>query len=218
MINDFTIELTKKDIKALNDMNQDLKSIFKSYYISGDIAINVPPEPVMGASCAKIISPAALTLIQTYFQGEPIKIISDNLYRVIKDHKKEITSLSVKNSDIFLDGKESYHIGRVNIFINLLTSDENIKQFKDANELFDSFTPDIELSETDVIGLVSNEYRNINYESYRTRITRQLMPGLKKKHYVHISFEDDNDELFLMKLMVYRDTIISAHQYRCLKL
>lgn len=214
MINDFKTEITKKDIKLLNDLNQDLKNLYNVYYIYGDIASNASESIIVGSGSSKIINHGVLVLINTLFGDEPIKFISDNLYKVVKDHKKDITHISVKDSDIFFEGKESYLIGRT----NLLLDKNNIDVFKSINDKFSSFVPDIEIDETGVIGLVTNECKTIKYKDYKTRITRELMAGLKKKHIIHISFEDVNDEIFNMKLMVDRDTVITIHEYRCLRM
>lgn len=214
MVNDFKVEITKKDIKLLNDLNQDLKNLYNAYYISDDIASNASESIIVGSGFSKIINPGVLSLINTLFGNEPIKLISANLYNTVKDHKKDITHISVKDSDIFFEGNESYLIGRTNLLLN----ENDIELFKMVNNKINSFTPDIEIDESGVIGLVTNECKSIKYKDYKTRITRELMVGLKKKHIIHIAFEDVNDEIFNMKLLVYRDTIMTIHEYRCLRI
>ena len=59
---------------------------------------------------------------------------------------------------------------------------------------------------------------NIHRDKYKTRITKEVIPGLKKSHDVVLDFFDHNKDksLFYLGIKVRRGYCTSYHIYTCL--
>lgn len=218
MIDSITIGVTKKIIKGLNDINQDLKTIFSEYYLYPDGIIVSEPEKYLynvGSHMCKI-EYLPVEELKSYI----LKLYSDKIYKTVKDYKKIIDSISVESGTIYLSGDgQKFHVGEL-IDIDSIKAKTIEKIYLDSVEKFNKCslnTKRMTIDAEDVEALVKNEFRYANIDKYSTRVTRGIAPGLKKSHSLSIWFNDlDDERLYNMMLDVERATVHSYHIYTCI--
>ena len=208
-------EFKKGDLKKLNDLNQDLKTIFETYILSNS-----------GFIYGESILRKGSHMVKSDFKffipcpgGYVFRINSKDLYTAIKDNKKHISQMSLVDNKLYIGNDEKvFQIG-VCVkakFINLH------KQFQEYTQLdnvkIDDAKTAEELSNDDVKNLVGGFYIIIKNGKYKTRITKEVIPGLKKSHEVKIDFFDHSKDksLFFMTITVHRAHCVSYHTYTCI--
>lgn len=216
------INLPKGFLKQLNDLNQDAKTIYDKYYLHPDGVITSEPKFYkykIGSHFCK--TDFTLSRIDECFNMAIVEFDSDAIYRGIKDFKKYINCIAI-NDDLSL-----HLIGEndTDIVIGCIYKTNSIKTFKfsdtylKAIDVIKDIIPNtITISDDDVEDLVKNQYKNYGYDKYRTRITREVIPGLKKTHKLRLSFYDnaENGKLFNMRLVSIRTSLTSYHNYTCI--
>lgn len=218
-MNDLKIEVPKGFIKSLNDFNQDMKTIFSEYYIYPDGRV-ISESKNNKYDIGKHFCITDYKFLEEY-KDYIIHFNSDIIYRTIKDNKKDIKYICVENGIIkFIGDKLDIDIGTVihmNGIKSLTILDPIYNMSTDIG--FNVKNVDFEFSTDDVIDMVENKYKNISYESYRCRITREVIPGLKKSHSIAFTFNDmDDDNLFCMNIIAKRATLTSIHSYTCIRM
>lgn len=203
----------KKEVTKLYNTNQDIKNIFSEYTIlPNGLTIGIPILE-KGSHC--ILNGYELPNIdEKNIMIEPFIYSSKQIFDSIKENKKIIDSIVlIKNTLSFLSSTTSqiFEIGRVMNSSDSKTFDNNMVEFDRAKE-----RKWLSLSEDDVKDLVGNKIIEIKEDKYRTRISRELMPGLKKSHSVSISFEESTNEIFKIIIMVQRAYVTSIHIYSAL--
>lgn len=209
-------EFKKGELNKLNNLNQDLKTIFNNYilldngFIYGDSILHKGSHMVY----------TDFKMFFTGFDNYVFRINSKDLFETIKDNKKIISFITVIDNILYLGGEDSlFKIGDMIPFkwdctgLNDYLSLINLL----ANEKIDSDTY-VELTNEAVIDLIGNLYINIKRDKYKTRITKEVIPGLKKSHEVVIEFFDHTKDktLFYLGIKVKRASCTSYHIYTCL--
>lgn len=210
--------IDKKIIKSLNDLNQDAKNIFEDYLIFHNDHIEGTNKLHKGEHFA--IPSIDLGPVFENFPNKIFKFYSQILFKTISENKKYLDAFTIKDSKIYLEGLA----GKISIQVGEIVSSNNItsnnQKFENIvkRELNDDFDVMLELNEDSVISLVGNEFINISEGKYRTRITKEIIPGLKKSHKIKLFFyEHPSDKsLFHMCVQAERNKLISYHIYTCL--
>lgn len=206
----------KGELNKLNDLNQDLKTIYDSYVLTSSGII-------FGESLLHKGSHMVRTDFKLFFdcpEGYVIRIFAKMLFTTIKDNKKKITLMKSDRNVLCIGNDDELFM------IGAITKDTPITMYKDLRghdiTADMNLDPDnnisITLSSNLVEALVANEYMNVRQGKYRTRITKEVIPGLKKSHKVEITFFDHSKEKtqFFMSIKVHRNRCVSYHTYNCL--
>ena len=213
-------EFKKGELNKFNNLNQDLKTVFKKYmlfpngYILGD--------PILRKGCH-----IGYTEFEMFFKhNNPLEFNSQAIFEAIKNNKKNIKFIKIDNNHIYFGGDDLLiEIGEVDTFhtsnkayfeskalykYKWLLRDNNIE--KDNNFKV------MKLSDDQVHLLVGNDYININKSKYKTRITKEIIPGLKKSsNVILILFDHDTDKhLFHLAINTNRSSCTTCHIYTCL--
>ena len=200
----------KGELNSLNNLNQDIKTIFKTYAIIGN---TISGAPILRKGTHHTLTQYVFPAVNT--ETHIVVIESGDLFQCIKTDKKNIKGYRIEdNGDLYLIGDSvSFPIGYV------LNKDSiAAKPFiESVKSLFQEQTVStVKLTEDDVEDLVKNAMKPIQSNQYRTRITREVIPGLKKTHDVFISFSDIDDKTFGLHIVANRATCVSYHSYKCL--
>ena len=202
----------KGELNSLNNINQDLKTIFSTYALCESglcVGENVLNKGIHWCTTEYKLPGMVSTDI-------PV-INSTNVYQAVKSNKKDIIGYAIKdNKDIVLitNSSAEHKIGVVMAKTDIAFAPYD-KKICDISSIPQSIKH-IELSEDDVEDMVKNDMKNISWSKYRTRITREVIPGLKKSHTVSICFSDINDSIFNLMILTSRATITSTHVYKCI--
>ena len=228
------IELPKGFLKSFNDFNQDAKTIYDKYFIypNGIIISDKSYKYTIGGHFCK--TNFSLSKIDNVFDNLVIEFDSDIIYRTIKDNKKGIKYIRIDDDNtIHLTGETSTEFGTaIDLDITIgywhdyyatefesPIMDKLSNTFNLATTCINEKLPNtITISDEDVEDLVKNHYKNYNLGKYSTRITREIIPGLKKSHELTISFYDNDkdDRLFNIRLIATRSSLTSYHNYTCI--
>lgn len=203
----------KKDVTKLYNFNQDIKNIFSEYTIlPGGLTLGTP---ILEKGKHYVLNGYELPNIdEKNLMIEPFIYSSKQIFDNIKENKKIIDSIVLdKNTLYFLSSTtdQIFNIGRVMNSSDTKMVDKNMIKFDISKE-----RKWLVLSEDDVKSLVGNQIIEIVDDKYKTRISRELMPGLKKSHSVTISFDDVSDEIFKIIISVQRTYLTSIHIYSAL--
>ena len=203
----------KKDVTKLYNINQDIKNIFSEYTIlPGGFTIGVPILE-KGSHC--VLNGYDLPNIdEKNLMIEPFIYSSKQIFDSIKENKKIIDSIVlIEKSLYFLSSSTSqiFDIGRIMSSTDTKILDKYMIEFDITKE-----RKWLRLSEDDVKDLVGNKIIEINEGKYKTRISRELMPGLKKSNSISITFEESTPEIFKIIIMVQRSYVTSIHIYSAL--
>lgn len=222
------IDKTPKLIKSITEFVSDSRAIFDDRCIS----------------CSNIIIPASKSTVgygkhfaqcnfmEMYKTNDAFDINNRNIYRAIKNLKKNIVGFYydedirditidfrdvTDNMKIVVENKKAVKITDEFASSIILGGDYRNKISKGIS-INDIYKPDVVLSEDDVISLVKNNTMVIGKDETVVRITRSIIPGLKKSHLVTAMFsEADSDELFELVIRVERASMTSYHIYTCMK-
>ena len=201
----------KKEIKKIYEFNQDAKNIFTRYFSNSH---NI----VVGESTLTF---GEHFIINGYYFQNGFNLVQSynpkDIYDIMKNNKKNIESVSADMSSkqptaIYFDApdvKERFNIGYL-ISPSVLNSRIEEK-FRKANEyitlLSSSDHEYITMGQEGATKLVENGIIDLDAGDYKTRISRQLIPGLKKKDFLYATFLDTDDKkLFKLVLKTERQT------------
>lgn len=206
----------KGELNKLFDLNQDLKNIFSNYLIFNNSLIIGTNKLHKGKHF--VISEYRVPF--DHVEGTIYNIDSRMVFDSVSKNKKNITSIIIDDNKIYIKGEDLlFQIGDC-IFKESHKIKEEINSHIHFVEMIsqDKYDVAIGLSEENVNDLIKNEYININEKKYRTRITKEIIPGLKKQHKVSIILykHDVDKQLFHLAIKVIRDKNISYHIYTCL--
>ena len=206
----------KKEIKRLFDFNQDAKNIFSVYSSS--------PDNIIVGDC--VLNRGEHFIVNGYYLSNQKNYIErfnpKTIYESMKEHKKIINNISINDtSDIHFDTSDmniQFNIGHCSSFefINPDIKNKLLLAKEYLSILSVSDFPYIEMGQEGATKLVGNGIIDLESGKYKTRISRQLIPGLKKKDYIYATFLDTDDEnLFKVILKAERQTskCISYHIY-----
>ena len=201
-------EFLKGELNKFHGINQELKNIFTDYYMDTTQFIHGTNKLHKG----KHFVVTEYKFPFNFSDDVYLKLDSASIFEAIGKNKKHIKSFKIDN-DVMLYGDEySATIGNVvnKAFINKPNIDDMV--------LNDSFDNNIELTSDAVERLVKNAYININKDGFRTRITKEVIPGLKKSHDISISFSkhETDRSLFYLIIKADRTVLTSYHIYTCL--
>ena len=210
-------EFKKGELNKLNNLNQDLKTIFNNYiildngFIYGDSILHKGSHMVH----------TQFKIFFDYPDGYVLRINSKDFFETIKNNKKDISFISIDDNKLYLGREDSlFKIGDLIQFRWSQLSNELIEYMSLVNMMIDNDNPKtfVTLSTDEVIELVDNMFINIRRDKYKTRITKEVMPGLKKSHEVVLDFFDHTKDksLFYLGIKVRRAYCTSYHIYTCL--
>lgn len=208
-----------KLLKRLNDINQDAKTIFGdsfTLYPNGIIEMDDNQNRFMTGTHYGLCE-----INNLGFNPIALSFNSRNYYRIMKNIKKtnisgleindygdvDIVFTGIADSDLLVTEKGIV----VKIIPRILTSviTENTPSI--------SFNLDgfYDIGDETVVSLVENARYYVDINGYRCRITKQLIPGLKKSHKVYAKIEStDTDDIGLLTMIVNRGSIKTFHQYK----
>lgn len=197
----------KKEIKKLFDFNQDAKNIFSIYSSSPDNII--VGDSILNRGEHFITNGYYLSNSKDYIE----RFNSVKIYDYMKNYKKIINKLCIDNfSSIYFDadgmGTElnigycsSFDLANSGIKDKLSAVKEYLSVLSNPNFQY------IEMGQEGATKLVGNGIIDLESGKYKTRISRELIPGLKKKDYIYAAFLDTDDKnLFKVVLKAERQT------------
>lgn len=211
----FRYELKKGELNKLNNLNQDLKTIFNEYTLNDHC--------IIGDSILYKGNHSAHSNFKMFFEySGKITLDSKALFKAIKDSKKYIQYIDIDDTNtIFLSGDNisSIAVGKLSEY----SAFENIANNKIQSLIMQSCNSSchtkVKLSKDEIIHLIENGYLYISKDDYRLpKFTKEVIPGLKKSTEITLYFfnhEKDNT-LFYLLIKATRETCISYHQYTCL--
>lgn len=210
-------EFKKGELNKFNDLNQDLKTVFSTFFLYGDGC-------VLGESVLHKGKHFAYTNFKMFFEYPEdviLKFNSQAIFKAISDNKKNIKAISIVDNSIFLigDSIDPIIIGDViNVNLILENTSEDIMLFHRILNRDSHGVDVVQLTTDDVHRLVKNEFINITQHKYRTRITREVVPGLKKSHELILDFckHDTDKTLFHLIIKSIRKSCVTYHWYTCL--
>ena len=173
------VHFEKGQVKQIYDFNQEAKNIFDHYRFRHD---NI----VIGQN--NFIGKHYIESGFKLYEGKVVQVFdSRDLYELLKTGRKDIIEWEYKNNGFYIndkifgytldDGSPSYDWPIVRILVLA-------KQFNESQYI-------INLSEDDIYDLTKNKIIDLKCEQYMSRISRKIIPGLKKSHKVQIRFYDD---------------------------
>lgn len=208
-----------KIIKRLNDINQDAKLVFGDlYYIDSESNLFTDPKspnrPTIGKHYAHIDSEFKI------FTYDIASVNSKNIYRCLKHIKKsDIEGLSLDS-----DGVLRFVL---NVPEEKLLITENKKSIRIDTEIMRAVDVNIDppcallpvgfitLDDDVVESLVKNKTYIVRDDKYSCRITKSVIPGLKKSHKVFASLRESTDpSILLLRFIVNRATMVTYHEYK----
>lgn len=212
-------KLFKKKIKTINDFNQVVKKYFKYCFIFNDGVIVCEDKD----KCTKkgfhfcTIEMVPLDIVPV---DQVIKISCETIFKTIRDRKKEIQSIEEIDGDIyFVLDTERIHMGSIVTEGGLKQEiKDNYDMAKNLLSLSEDHDKSI-LTEETVVALVNNELIHYDKDNTNLRITKELVPNLKKDSNVSIEFFDvkKNLQLFQLFFSVIRENVNSYHRYICIR-
>lgn len=220
--------MDKKSLTKFYNINQDLKTIFSLYNMihinDGNVLCVSDKNGYMLQTGRHFAHITDTSVVPKY--SDITTIESAKFYKFFSNYKKYITGLSVKDNDIVImsngipSPEYTDNIGYIpygNINIDSYLSNDKFETTID--EMLNEFKPHVTLTDMDVELLVKNNYHILRYGNYVTRITRELIPGLKKNHVVDAMFRQTVDnKIYECIIRCKRATVTSYHVYRCLNI
>lgn len=217
-----TYPIDKKIIKCFNDINQDIKKIFKEYYFFHNGIITGLKEDLLTKRGTHYVKTnidnmsfsLLINMLNNNIDGYVIKLDSDKVYRVIKDFKSKIEKIVIDDDFIIyfeLSDSTRQEIGKKSLYPVSILEKINIDLFN-KNEF-------ISVGEKNFAELlIKNDFFNINVKGEYIRITKDLFPGLKKTDTLLFNVQDFNDDLFISHILIKRSATYILHQYYCIKM
>lgn len=197
-----------KLIKRLNDLNQEVKYLYDEYYLFTDSGIIIADSEYDLSSNGIRMTVSLIDFSE--FNGMCIKLISKDIYTVIKENKKDLCGILIEDSKIYLISNENrWSIGEV----HENSKKPNHVKFKSICSLLNNFE---ELSSDDILTIVNNGMIILKSCGIGANATKDLIPGLKKNDIVKYTFSLDEDDKDLATLYIYHEKdkkIYTIHIY-----
>lgn len=219
MISNKVTPLSQKEIKAINEFNQVAKKVFKAFYLTNTGVLYTDNDKATidkGFHIAK----SKNDIFNSFFctDGYIICLMTDYIYKAIKEDKKNIDKLIFSSHSIFFvtNSNKEYPIGTIHR-IDSSNEEKNTSFCKLEESLNNKGWIHLE---NEVINLLCNNelvtYVSSN-EKYKLRFTKQIIPGLKPDSKVDIYFDDidESKNVFSSTFRIDREELISYHQYIC---
>lgn len=214
----------KKLINLINDMNQDLKAIYKEYTIHHNGRYISSPKQDYVMKTGEHYCVATINGLGEHLGGLGAVIDSANVYRVVKENKKALWGVLCENGDIHLCGAHGELIDGADTSIGkyLIIDIGNIAKYTEYKSTHDTimnlaatYEPMYTLTDDEVLSLTKNRPLWVGEKPNHTRITKELLPGLKKTHMVDYSVKSVSADRFTITFRVTRETVTSYHIYQC---
>lgn len=202
----------KGELNSLNNINQDLKTVFTAYALCNNgVCVGVP---ILHKGFHHGVTP--YTFPEINYETHMVIIESADLFKCIKDNKKDIIGYRIDDRDglSLITNTVSFPIGSV-LSIDKIAAKPFIEMEKNIPDYDETYPPE-GLKITNVEDMVKNQIVNISISKYRTRISREVIPGLKKNHTVVVGFTDIDDMTFGLHLIAERACVRTKHIYKCL--
>lgn len=208
--------IDKKQIKLLNDLNQITKKVFARYYIFSDgFLIPSPGERQIKGGFHFCVSPDTQRILEIFELTEQVVYINSNdLYKTVKDNKKIITHILVESSKIYLtDGAETkFVIGGYH-----KPTEAVGKNYARARVKYEN-SDKSHISAEMVESLCANNIVAFSDDNYKVRLTKELVPNIKKDFPMSIAFIPSDDEnVFETLILLKKDEVVNCHLYKCIK-
>lgn len=214
----------KKLINLINDMNQDLKGIYKEYTIHHNGKYISSPKQDYVMKTGEHYCVAEVNGLGEHLGGLCAVINSADVYRVVKENKKSMWGVLCDNGNICMCSAQGELIDGVDTNIGKYLTfdiDDTAKhtEYKSTHNtimtLVATYSPDFTLTDEDVYNLTKNKPLWVGEKPNHTRITKELLPGLKKTHMVDCAVKSVSADRFTITFRVTRETITSFHIYQC---
>lgn len=198
-------------IKPINDINQIIKHTFVSSIID-DTGILY-----QGVSNIDIGYHMAITNLHVHLQipnGYLLKIHNGELYKIIKDEKKNIVGYMIH------DGVAAFILtdGKPKIFGQLKRKfDEYELYLSKYKPIFEHTTETIELNDDEIEDLVCKHVVVKEHDGKRMILTHKILPVLKKCDKCTIDIIDMNENFFIGRFNIHVNNVTTIHHYRFLK-
>lgn len=201
------VNFVKGQVKQIFDFNQEAKHIFERYMFT-------PNGFVVGEH--NFIGTHYIEKGFNFQNIEEIQeFISNEIYELLKTGRKNITEWERSNNFLYTINGKVFGYGVP------YTDNDYFTMTSKANKFAWSFINSshiLNLNEDDVYDLTKNKIIDIKCGEYSSRISRKVIPGLKKSHKVQIRFyESDLTNVFYMHIKVDRKVLVSHHIYQCIK-
>lgn len=208
--------IDKKQIKLLNDLNQIAKKVFARYYLFSDgFLIPSPGERQIKGGFHFCVSPTTQDILNIFELSEQVVYIdSVNLYKAVKDNKKVITHITIEASKIYLsDGAEQkFLIGGYHKPTEAVG--KNYAKARVKYENSDKHPVGADMVES----LCANNLVGFSDDTYKVRITKELVPNIKKDLPMSVAFIPvDEEDVFELLLLLKKDEVVNCHLYKCIK-
>jgi hypothetical protein len=216
------IELTKKDVKRINDFNQSAKRIFSNYFSFNDNIMLCTVEDACLNKGAHFAQSDAIQPIRELLNTDEVLIINTQVvFKTIQGHRKYITQLTVTDNTIRLncpEVNESFIIGNVVSNNDLSDNLQALHDYVLITKSQCSKDPVI-LPEAAIEKLTSNQLYIFENGKYRVRMAKEIIPSLKAGMIVMVFCQNifGHPKLFNCIISVKRDELISYHKYTCTK-
>lgn len=215
------IRITEKNfVKRLNDLNQEMKNIFNEYYLFPNGIISSEKQ-FRKLHKGDVIISTTYNFIDEY-KDHIIRLNAPNIYQTIKEHKKDIDGIINIDGTIFFTNEDesfiSLPIGTV--FGTKITKSVKTWPYGEylsnligdcgwINELghFEFIIPEhLILDEDHVKSLVNNGITTIRSNGFSTRITKELVPSLKKTDTVMYYCTPKDEHTFYVNIIIRKKT------------
>lgn len=198
-------EFKKGQVKQMFEFNQEAKHIFESYMFKND-------NFVIGNTDSKgrhFVERGFMLCDDSNIHGFDPK----DLYELLKTGRKDITEWECHNNQYYINDKcFGYSLG------DSFNYEYKCNIFKVNMERFNESPYIVNLNDDDIYNLMKNKILGVKSHIYESRISRKIIPGLKKKHKVQIRFYiGEFPDVFNMHIKVDRGVLVSHHIYQCIK-
>jgi hypothetical protein len=213
------LKVDKKIIKKVEELNKVMRRMCKVYCLFGDgIALPYQNSKVIDIGYHFAQSETIQEIVSAMTNSGFLILNGVKISEVFKDYKKsEIEEIVVDNNLIKIkvstDKKElNFVIGEIsdsiipNIYFKVK---EKIKQFKQKS---------IKMSDEATQTLLDGEILIHQYEDFRIKMSKELLPTLKNSSDIWFLFSEINEEIFEAVLMDEDNSISSFHLYSCIKM
>lgn len=210
------IDVTSKELKKLNDLNQIIKKVYSRYVL-------IPEGFILQF---KEFTATKVGGTHYYFyelmdkmyelipEKKPVVLFSQEIFTTMRDKKKEMKGIVLDDDgNLYIEGEQLYQIGFIIKEPEPLLGEE----LKHAHELRGLLYTkmDNELVER----MLVNDIIRLVVDKYRVRLVKTLIPNIKKDLDIFVGFQQNSEmeELFHVvlsaALMDYK--LLSYHRYPC---
>ena len=211
----------KSFLKRLNDLNQEMKNIFVNYSL-------FPNGVIMAEKKDKKLYKGDIIITTSYkfldeFRNNVIHFNSDNIFQTIKNHKKDITGIKNENGVLyFVNDDESFISLAIAVLrdphpqLNKLMS-ELLSEYSWIHSLNDKIVDipkHMSIDNDGVNCLIKNGVIPIESNGFRTRITKQLVPSIKKNDEIFYYCIPKDDDTFYVNIILMKKVLDINVLYR----